>query len=72
MQLFIWKNEYRKQMRSSEGENVKALKILDVMRDKKLTISDSSLSFELSNGSFYEFSNVPIIGWRKDWEKYKK
>lgn len=70
--VLIWKNEYRKQMRADEDENAKALKILDVMRDKKLTISDSSLSVELSNGSFYELSNVPIIGWKKDWGKYKK
>lgn len=70
--VLIWKNEYRKQMRANEGENVKALKVLDVIREKKLAISDSSLSVELSNGSFYELSNVPRIGWKKDWEKYKK
>jgi len=68
----IWKNEHRKQMRSNEDDNVKGLKVLDVMREKKLDLSDSSLSIALSNGSFYELSNVPKIGWRKDWEKYKK
>jgi hypothetical protein len=59
-------------MRRTEGENEKALSVLDGMREKKLTISNSTLSIELSNGSFYELSDEPRIGWRKDWEKYKK
>lgn len=70
--VLIWKNECRKQMRADDSENVKALKILDIMREKKLALSNSSLSVELSNGSFYELSNVPVIGWKRDWRKYKK
>ena len=66
-----WKNEHRKQMRGVEPDNVKALNVLDAMREKKLALSNSPLSVELSNGSFYELSNIPRIGWRKDWEKYK-
>ena len=68
----IWKNEYRKQMRSRESVKIKALKTLDFIREKKLDISNTSLNIELSNGSYYELSNIPLIGWEKGWEKYKK
>ena len=70
--ILLWKNEHRRKMREPEEENIKALKVIDGMREKTLTISNSPLSLELSNGSFYELSNKPQIGWRKDWEKYKK
>ena len=73
--IIQWKNKHRSTFRgvSSESEfNDKGLKVLDSMRDGKLTIAGQELDFDISNGAFYELSDIPNIGWRKDWEKYKK
>lgn len=69
-----WKNKYRSSYRgviTDSEHNIAALKILDDMREKKLTLSQQLLDTSLSNGTFYDLSDSPIIGWRKDWNKYK-
>ncbi len=73
--ILEWKNNFREHTRQEIPEsefNNNAIKLLDTMRNKKLTLSDTPLKIELSNGYFYELSNEPQIGWRKDWKKYKK
>jgi hypothetical protein len=45
--------------------------VLDSIRESKLTIAEQQLDTDMSNGTFYDLSDVPDIGWRKDWEKYK-
>ena len=70
-----WKNEFRKGYRGDvdiKEYNSKGLGILDCIRDKKLRIADQDLETDMCNGEFYELSDTPEIGWRKDWEKYKK
>jgi hypothetical protein len=69
--IIIWKNEHRKQMRKLISENDKGLEVVDCIRNKVVSISNSPLPIDLSNGTFYELSDHPQIGWREDWEKYK-
>lgn len=39
----------------------------------QLTLDETELEVELSNGKFYLLSNQPVIGWVYDWqERYKK
>jgi hypothetical protein len=69
-----WENEFRKTYRQSVNEtefNDKGLSVLDELRGKTLRLAGQDMDAELSNGEFYELSNSPCIGWRKDWEKYK-
>jgi len=70
-----WKNEFRKVYRGTVGEgeyNSKGVSVLDSVRKESLEISGLTLKTDMSNGAFYELSNTPRIGWRKDWSKYKK
>lgn len=70
----IWKNSHRKNHRSTnsdESDKSNALNCLDEMREKDLTIKDTDLSRDLSNGEFYYLSDKQRIGWKKKWkEKY--
>ncbi|MBD3342820.1 MAG: hypothetical protein GF353_27225 [Candidatus Lokiarchaeota archaeon] len=70
-----WKNKFRSTYRKKIDENqinAMGLTILDSMREKKLQIAEQQLETDMSNGVFYELSDIPCIGWRNDWEKYKK
>jgi len=70
-----WKNEFRASYRAETVEpsyNAKGLSILDLLRKSNLEVDGQKLGADMSNGEFYELANTPIIGWRKDWEKYKK
>lgn len=69
-----WKNKHRSAFREITDElayNSVGLTVLDSMREGKLTIVEQHLDTDMSNGTFYDLSNAPYIGWRKDWEKYK-
>ena len=70
-----WKNEFRKVYRETVGEgeyNSKGVSVLDSIRKESLEVAGLTLKTDMSNGVFYELSNMPRIGWRKDWSKYKK
>lgn len=70
-----WLNEFRKNYRKvSENIDLDALaqNIVDSVRENRLSIVGQQLEIGISNGCYYELSNKPVIGWRKDWEKYKK
>ncbi len=70
-----WQNEFHSAYRKNLSENEildKALGILDSIRKEKLNLDEQVLPTEMNNGCYYDLSNVPEIGWHKDWEsKYK-
>lgn len=74
--IIQWENEFRSKYRNDiDDGNIDrlALEILDEIRRRKLVISQQKLETDMSNGVFYNLSDKPVIGWRKDWEsKYKK
>jgi hypothetical protein len=69
-----WENEFRKIYRGdidiTQVDKI-AQTLVDSIRQKKLEISNQPINAELSNGSYYELSNVPRLGWLKNWEIYK-
>lgn len=71
-----WENEYRSLYRKDYSEEEiadKAVQLIDAIRKEKLTLAAQEMPTDMSNGQFYHLSNVPEIGWHKDWEgKYKK
>ena len=70
-----WRNRHKKAFRKITEEsdyNEAGLKVLDSLRESSLSIANQPLDTDLSNGTFYDLSDFPYIGWRKDWEKYKK
>ncbi len=44
---------------------------LSEIREKPLSINNSILSRQIIDGHFYWLSDIPEIGWRTDWEKFK-
>jgi polyhydroxyalkanoate synthesis regulator phasin len=70
-----WETEYRSAYRRKDNHDEYidiAHKILKAMRDKELSISGQKLLSDMSHGSLYSLSNIPTIGWLKNWEeKYK-
>jgi len=70
-----WRNKYKSSYRGVTDEkdyNNTALKVLDSIREKNLILCQQPMDTSMSNGAFYDLSDSPVIGWRKDWEKYKK
>jgi polyhydroxyalkanoate synthesis regulator phasin len=70
-----WRNKHKSSYRGDSDEkehNNTALNVLDSIREKKLTLCQQPMNTSLSNGTFYDLSDSPVIGWRKDWRKYKK
>jgi hypothetical protein len=69
-----WKNTHRRAFRQIDDEqfyNSVGITVLDSMREIRLSIANQALSTDMNNGTFYDLSDTPEIGWRKDWEKYK-
>ncbi|WP_083191613.1 hypothetical protein [Formosa haliotis] len=67
-----WFNKFRALTKKSDFNDEFSLDILNHLREVKLKIDGQELSTELSNGEFYYLSDLPEIGWKKDWEKHKK
>lgn len=71
-----WEIRFRTKYRKPVDEPIlaaKALEIIDESRLDTLSVSDTDLPIDLSNGEYYHLSDIPEIGWHKDWEgKYKK
>lgn len=70
-----WTSEFRPKYRediADEDINQLALKILDEIRRKSLSLSYQSLGLEVSNGYYYKLADEPVIGWRNDWKKRYK
>lgn len=72
--LLKWKHEFRKKYRkplTDDEHTNSALDILDNLRVEQLQLDGQILDVDMSNGHFYELSNIPIIGWKQDWGKYQ-
>lgn len=67
-----WFNKFRALSKKSDFNDEFSLDIINYLREEKLKIDGQELSMELSNGEFYYLSDIPEIGWKKDWEKYKE
>ncbi|MCG3730193.1 hypothetical protein ACXHQN_16610 [Vibrio cincinnatiensis] len=69
-----WKNLWRMKYRNFDesSHNALALDLVDSMRSKTITYDVLPNDLTISNGYLYYLSETPDIGWRKDWEKYKK
>ncbi len=70
-----WENTRKKTYRDvnlSLDHNKAALQLLDEMRAYDMKLDGQDLGRGFSNGGLYSMSDEPEIGWRKDWEKYKK
>lgn len=83
----VWKNEFKSKYRTIEqrlsaGETIDdlnkeikslALELLDFIRKEKLSLANTDLGIEISNGYYYLLSDKPKIGWHYDWEnRYAK
>ncbi|MFC0777866.1 hypothetical protein [Flavobacterium sp. HJSW_4] len=78
--ILIWKNSFKQKFREiktklNTGISVedfeikyKALECLDEIRKAILSIDETALSLELSNGHFYHLANNEQIGWHLNWE----
>lgn len=44
---------------------------LSDIREKSLSVNHSNLNRHIVDGHFYWLSDIPEIGWRLDWEKFK-
>lgn len=67
-----WRNKFHSVFRGSIGDSDRALEVLDAMREVQLSINQQSLGDSFSNGEYYRLSDIPEIGWLKNWEdKYK-
>ncbi|EGQ7992908.1 hypothetical protein MW343_001443 [Vibrio parahaemolyticus] len=72
--ILEWKNKWRKTYRGelNEEEHSKlAIKLVDTLRDSPLNFNSLPKDLTFSNGFLYYLSDLPEIGWRKDWSKYK-
>ena len=83
----IWKNKFKSKYRTIEqrlsaGETINnldeeikslALELLDFIRQEKLSLANTDLGIEISNGYYYLLSDEPKIGWHYDWKnRYAK
>jgi hypothetical protein len=83
----VWKNEFKSKYRTIEhrlsaGETINdldkeikslALELLDFIRKEKLSLANTDLGIEISNGYYYLLSDEPKIGWHYDWKnRYAK
>ena len=74
--LAKWNNEFRNAYRGGcldQEITKKALDIIDALRKETLPLASQNMPTGMSNGQFYHLSDIPEIGWHKDWRgKYKK
>ncbi|MDF1755459.1 MAG: hypothetical protein P1U89_21905 [Verrucomicrobiales bacterium] len=67
-----WDNNFRSFYRGEKNDDSIALMLLDEIRKVYIRVSGVSMDLSFSNGGFYLISNIPEIGWLKNWEeKYK-
>jgi hypothetical protein len=70
--ILKWQNKFRRLANQNGLDDTSSLDLINDLRELNLSIDGQILDAELSNGEFYYLSNIPKIGWKKDWEKYKK
>jgi hypothetical protein len=67
-----WFNKFRTLTNKADFDDNSSLDIINFLREQNLSIDGQRLGIELSNGEFYYLSDIPKIGWKKDWIKHKK
>ena len=70
--ILKWTNKFRALSNKADFDNNSSLDIINYLREEDLSIDGQKLGTELSNGEFYYLSDIPKIGWKKDWKKHKK
>lgn len=70
--ILKWSNKFRALTNKLDFNNDSSLDIVNHLREENLRIDGQELGIELSNGEFYYLSDIPKIGWKKDWTKHKK
>ncbi|WP_282072229.1 hypothetical protein [Polaribacter atrinae] len=70
--ILKWSNKFRALTNKSDFNDNSSLDIINYLREENLRIDGQELGTELSNGEFYYLSDIPKIGWKKDWEKHIK
>ncbi|OCH21563.1 hypothetical protein [Aliivibrio logei] len=73
--ILMWENKWKRKYRKSFDElshNDLALDIIDDMRENPISFDILPNDLSISNGYLYHLSDIPCLGWRKDWDKYKK
>jgi hypothetical protein len=70
--ILKWSNKFRALTNKADFDDNSSLDIINYLREENLSIDGQKLGTELSNGEFYYLSDIPKIGWRKDWSKHKK
>lgn len=67
-----WLNKFRALSNKTDFDDNDSLDIINYLREEDLSLDGQKLGTELSNGEFYYLSDIPKIGWKKDWKKHKK
>jgi hypothetical protein len=70
--ILKWSNKFRALTNKADFDDYSSLDIINYLREENLSIDGQKLGTELSNGEFYYLSDIPKIGWKKDWQKHKK
>jgi hypothetical protein len=70
--ILQWENKFNRLTKKTTFNDENSQEIIDDLREQKLIIDGQTLDTELSNGEFYYLSDIPTIGWKKDWKKYTK
>lgn len=71
----LWGEQHRQGRHKlpSEDEMAAARRVLGKVRDIRLQLRKEELDQYFSNGCFYSYSNIPLIGWLQNWKDlYKK
>lgn len=71
----LWGEQHRQGRHKlpSEDEMATARRVLENVRDIRLQLRREELDQYFSNGCFYSYSNIPLIGWLQNWKDlYKK
>jgi hypothetical protein len=68
----MWLNKFRALTNKADFDDNSSIDILNYLREQNLSIDGQRLGIELSNGEFYYLSDIPKIGWKKDWKKHTK
>lgn len=51
----------------NEDDLATARRVLDDVREVRLKLRNEELDDYFSNGCFYSYSNIPLIGWLQNW-----
>ena len=70
--ILKWENKFRRLMNKIDSDDNSSHDLLNDLRELNLSIDGQILDTDLSNGEFYYLSDIPKIGWKKDWTKHKK